>query len=70
MGKRTYEKLSFNNYCQQVNSSTNHQSIFSTNQQQIVSVMQQIEIKHCQNKLLNLADIKLSQHTRQHTFSV
>jgi len=28
-----------------------------------VSVTQQIEIKYYQNKLLNLADIKLSQHT-------
>jgi len=33
-----------------------------------VSVIQQIEIKYYQNKLLNLADIKLSQHTYQHTF--
>jgi len=32
--------------------------------------MQQIEIKYYQNKLLNLADIKLSQHTYQHTFSI
>ena len=32
--------------------------------------MQQIDIKYCQNKLLNLADIKLSQHTYQHTFSI
>ena len=32
--------------------------------------MQQIKIKYCQNKLLNLADIKLSQHTRQHIFSI
>jgi|GEM_PF-1151276 hypothetical protein len=32
--------------------------------------MQQIEINYCQNKLLNLGDIKLSQHTYQHTFSI